>query len=161
MMPLAEIGSANLPKGPTSAEEKGWVRYESDEGCRYVGSGWSKSSSIDMSNNDFYVTSNADDYIEFNFIDDSIRFIRYTTIFSPIVEISIDRIVDNQVDLYNSSNEHKYVAYENTSLSFGLHTIKIRNTGNKNASSSSTNFYIDAFEVHRPLYIEDIRTYRL
>ena len=152
----AEIGSANLPKRPTSAEEKGWVRYESDEGCRYVGSGWGTNGETANSNKGAYETNTLDDYVEFNFIGGGIRFITRLNDVNGIVEISIDGNVVSNVDTYGARS-YQVVAYENTNLSFGKHTIKIRRTDNKNSSSGSYVLFVDAFEVHRPLYLEDIR----
>ncbi len=149
---------ASIPARPTSAEEKGWVRHESDEGCRYVGSGWTNTIGEMISNNKYYYTSAADDFVEKTFIGDGIRFISTLSGNGGIAEISIDGIVKTTVDLYKSgATEYKKVVYENTSLSMDAHTIKIRVTGNKNASAIGYNLWVDAFEVHRPLYLTDIR----
>ncbi|MBM7623636.1 hypothetical protein [Sporohalobacter salinus] len=148
---------STIPSRPSSSEEKGWVKVESDEGCRYVGSGWIGKENTPSSSGYRYESNTTDDYVEKTFVGDGIRLISGLKDSHGEVEISIDGTVVTTVDLYNLSTLYQQVIFEDTSLSFGKHTIKARVTGTKNASSSGTWVWIDAFEIHRPLFLTDTR----
>ena len=147
---------SSIPARPTSAEEKGWQRIESDEGCRYVGSGWVDAGGVYTSAGIGYRTGTANDYVEFDFIGDAIRVINRYHSNNGEVAISVDGSSETLIDLRQDGDD-KIVIYENTSLDFRKHTIKMRLT---NTYSGQTYNYMfsDAFEVHQPLHITDTRT---
>lgn len=156
--PMSQAATmASIPARPTSAEEKGWIRHENEFGCRYVGSGWRRYPFINKSAGKTMMTEKTDDYVEYSFLGNGIRIISEPNINRCIAEISIDEQVETILDLYNALRLEKAVVYENTNLSYGYHTIRIRNTGTKNADSAGYWLQVDAFEVYRPLYLQDVR----
>ncbi len=64
------------------------------------------------------------------------------------LEISIDGSVVGTVDTYSSSTVRQKSIYKNTELASGPHTIKLRATNTKNASSQRTKVEIDGFKVY-------------
>ena len=61
-------------------------------------------------------------------------------------EISVDGIVVDTIDCYNSSQLVNQMLYETAALTSGSHTLKVKCTGTKNASASSYQTIVDAFE---------------
>lgn len=152
------VTMSTIPSRPDFNEEKGWVRYEAEQYGEFSGSGWIADARPIYSGGKRFFTDTSDDYVEFAFIGDGIRFVTLYSDSHGIAEISIDGIVVTTVDTYNSVSWSQYVAYESTDLEFGEHVIKIRNTGSKNSSSSNYWIVIDAFEVYNPVFFfEDTR----
>lgn len=146
---------ASVPARPTSQEEKGWIRYESEEGSHYVGSGWEKIDAYPRSGGNHFITNVTDDFMGFNFIGDAIRLISRISSDQGIGEVYIDDIFEASIDFYNPSVANKIVVFEKTGLSFEKHNIRVECKGTTN--HTNTYISIDAFEVHRPLYLTDIR----
>ncbi|QKW17815.1 hypothetical protein HUT16_00940 [Kitasatospora sp. NA04385] len=67
-----------------------------------------------------------------------------------IAEISVDGGAPTQVDLYGPGKQFAQTVFEKTGLADGPHTVKIKVTGTKNASSADTYVVLDAFEVVTP-----------
>ena len=61
-------------------------------------------------------------------------------------EISVDNVVKATVDCYSSSAIYNAMLYETDLLAPGTHTLRVRVTGSKNASSSGAEIICDSFE---------------
>lgn len=63
------------------------------------------------------------------------------------IGVSIDNGLETVVDQYNATNLKQQSLFTRDGLTRGLHTIKLRVTGEKNAASSNTFCVHDAFKV--------------
>ncbi len=64
-----------------------------------------------------------------------------------IFEIYLDGAKVSTFDSYSPSATYQVVAYQNTALALGSHSIRMVNTGTKNVSSSGTYVHLDDFVV--------------
>ncbi|MEW2167338.1 glycoside hydrolase family 2 TIM barrel-domain containing protein [Streptomyces sp. NPDC007084] len=64
-----------------------------------------------------------------------------------IAEISVDGGTPVRVDLYAASKQFQQKVFERTGLAAGEHTVTVKATGDKNASSSDSYVVLDAFET--------------
>lgn len=77
---------------------------------------------------------------------------RYWAITEPsdgIAELSLDGTVIGTIDLYSAGVLASSVRFTQANVPLGLHRVKLRVTGTKNASSSGFACYADAIEVMR------------
>lgn len=87
------------------------------------------------------------DYIQYNFIGTGLNAYTVKFVSYGIIQIYIDGASQGTFDCYSSSAVYKYKIFSVSNLSYGSHTVKIVNTGTKNANSSDYNFGLDYFEV--------------
>jgi hypothetical protein len=149
LLPIAAVIKAD--------PDNGWIRYEDNEGVVYSGNWGSFSNAVDSGGtHNTNVTGTSSDYAEFSFIGNAIQWIGYKATDAGIVEVSLNGLTQGNIDCYNSSTIAN-VSMAKYLLPFGLNKIKLRNTMTKNASSSATNFVVDAFEVKNSMYVIDLR----
>lgn len=120
---------------------------DTDARITYVGT-WTDATFADASGGTARYADAADETASLTFTGNGIRWITISSSAQGIAEVFIDDVLVETVDLYTSSTtQWQYVGYENLNLEPGEHTIRIRVTGTKNASSSNTIVYVDAFDV--------------
>jgi hypothetical protein len=82
----------------------------------------------------------------FSFTGTGIKLISTPYKSRSIAKITLDGTVYN-VDQYSTTLLWQSVVFQKTDLAAGTHTIKIQCSGTKNSSSTSTNIFIDAFDI--------------
>ena len=94
-------------------------------------------------------SSTTNDYVTFTFTGTQIKWYSDPGTNGGIAAVSIDNGAETTVDLYSSASPRPWntVMYTSPALSNGTHTLKIRVTGTKNASSSDKWIFIDGVEV--------------
>ncbi|MBK8162858.1 MAG: hypothetical protein IPK65_06875 [Gammaproteobacteria bacterium] len=100
------------------------------------------------------VTSDRQATASLTFNGTGIRFYSHKGPGTGRFEIYIDDVYQTSWDGYATDEEYVALAYENTSLSQGEHTITVRNTSNKNELSAATYMNVDWFEVHQRRVID-------
>jgi hypothetical protein len=104
----------------------------------YTGT-WDHQTSTGPYDGTISVSNTANDYLEYTFTGDTVEYYTQKGPSAGIFDIYLDGVLQTSFDSYSSSHEYQVLAYENTSLTYGTHTLKIVVTGTKNASS--TNYY--------------------
>jgi polygalacturonase len=97
-----------------------------------------------------YSDSNANsDCAEFGFNGTSIKWIGTKADDKGKVEVYIDGVLDAVIDCYSPTPRFQAELYSKSSLSNGLHTIKLQEANKKHPSSSGHGFTVDAFAFTR------------
>ncbi|OCT15030.1 hypothetical protein A8709_12995 [Paenibacillus pectinilyticus] len=110
----------------------------------YAGTGWSYSAApVGNYQGDNHVSGTADDSLTFRFIGTKARLYGVTAATYGIAAVSIDGGADINVDTYSASRVESALLYTTPNLTNQLHTVKVRVTGQKNASSSGYTIAID------------------
>ncbi|MEU0091303.1 glycoside hydrolase family 43 protein [Kribbella sp. NPDC006257] len=150
--PLAAGATQTLPSGdPGSANY--WIN-DTDTGTglnqvEYAGS-WSSGSGCGnqcfWGNDHWSGQTNASATIRFTGTKVALLSVRDTG--NGIAAISIDGGPEQRADYYSSIRVGEQLNYVSPTLSAGPHTLKVRVTGDKNPSSSSTVISLDRIEVY-------------
>lgn len=90
------------------------------------------------------------DYFELKFNGTEIRWFTERRNTHGIAAVSIDGGAETNVDLYNATQTQQIKVWTSGALSAGEHTIKIRVTGTKNASSSGYYVTHDYLKIYNP-----------
>jgi|GEM_PF-592835 len=111
--------------------------------------------------NDTHYNDGVNKHVNFKFNGNGVKIYGVREASAGVAGISIDNGAETNVDLYAKSRTDNTLIYESDVLQDGEHTVKIRITGNKNASSSGTWLSIDrsvalknytgAIEVQKPV----------
>ena len=121
-------------------------KYEDNNSAiNYVGNWLTDSSSNYSANNQKYSTTSGN-YFEFTFEGTGFNWALTSTSNRGIAKVTIDGISQN-VDTYSASPVHKKVILSKTDLSYGIHTVRIEVTNNKNSKSSNIVQSIDFIEI--------------
>lgn len=111
---------------------------------RYEGSGWQYGpAGAGSHESDNHYSANAGDYAVFTFIGTGIALHGAKGPENGIVAISVDGGAELEVDTYSSAREENALLYTAPVLANGIHTLKIRVTGQKNASSTGAGVFVD------------------
>jgi len=137
----------------------------------YQGSGWASCTGCAgevppfwyQSTLDYTATTNS--YVEFTFNGTRIQWFTEKKSTHGIVEVSLDGVVVDTVDLYSAAQSLQTLVFdtedaddpdnEEGPLVQEVHTIKLRCTGTKNASSSNFFLITDYFKVFNPEDVPD------
>jgi hypothetical protein len=128
---------------------------DTNSSIAYFGYGWrglSNSTNI-FYNNTYHQSSTANDYFTYTFIGTGINCYFTEGKDKGTFQVLIDGEDKGTIDTYTGTgtgtgqNNFQVLAYTNTSLALGSHTIKILVTGNKNGSSTSSLIEFDYFQV--------------
>lgn len=84
-------------------------------------------------------------YYSYTAVTSGFRLYAYKYANCGIVEIFVDDVSMGTVDLYNATPLYQELVYEVDGLSAASHTIKVVNTGTKNASSTDYYGFLDYF----------------
>ncbi|NQX68309.1 glycoside hydrolase family 9 protein [Paenibacillus alba] len=119
---------------------------------QYVGNGWiydtAPAGSYQLDN---HYSSNANDTASFPFIGTLVNVYGAKDPSGGIAAISIDGGTELNVDTYASTRQDNVLLYTSPQLSKGIHTAKVRVTGQKQASSTGTRISVD--RVRATLYV--------
>lgn len=96
-----------------------------------------------------YVSATTNDYAEWIYFGYGFRIWSWLRPDLGIVEISLDGAVLGTVDCYNAVQVNSAPIFTDQNVSLGLHRVKLRCTGTKNAASSAFFVTADAIEVMR------------
>ncbi len=154
---LVKLSDKNGDKISYSSEDKSILcvlpnlvlkpgKYEDNNSAiNYVGNWLTDSSSNYSANNQKYSTTSGN-YFEFTFEGTGFNWALTSTSNRGIAKVTIDGISQN-IDTYSASPVHKKVILSKTNLSYGIHTVRIEVTNNKNSKSSNIVQSIDFIEV--------------
>ncbi|SDX37958.1 chitobiase/beta-hexosaminidase C-terminal domain-containing protein [Paenibacillus sp. CF384] len=123
----------NLP-GTTTVNDT--VTGTGQNQFEYVGS-WGSGASTGAYMNDEHYSGNTNDYYQFDFTGTKVEVYAQKYSSSGIAAVSIDGGAETNIDLYNPTLLLNTLIYTSPTLTSGTHTVKLRVTGTKNASSSS------------------------
>jgi Fibronectin type III domain len=113
----------------------------------YSGS-WTRSSVSGASGGFVNQSASTGDEATFTFTGTSVALVTTTAPDRGIVAVSLDGAAENMVDLYAPTKVAKSVVWApDSALSSGTHTVVIRVTGTRDASSTKTRIDLDAFLV--------------
>ena len=118
---------------------------ENNSKIKYTGS-WTTASESNSSGKNVKYTNVLNSSLKFNFTGTGIKIIAPTSADKGIAEVTIDGTTYN-VDMYSLSYKSQNVVFEKKNLKKGTHTISVKYTGMKNASSNGKLISIDAFDI--------------
>ena len=95
----------------------------------------------------FIESPNGTETATLTFVGTGIEVITCTNADRGKFEVSIDEVVQGEVDTYSQTTKRQQVIYSKEDLEYGKHTIKVRATNTKSSSSSRTKVELDAFKV--------------
>ena len=134
----------------TSLEAVGSGVYENtDAGISYSGSWTTSASASDSKASSAQLAGTG--FAQLSFKETSFSWMARTGDHLGIANVWIDGKQVATVDLYTPKNAFKKVVYVSPTLSFGVHTVRIERSGNKNAASSGRTINLDK------LYVNDTR----
>ena len=120
----------------------------------YVGSGWSHCTNCNQSNPvvTYYNASHSgdsttNDYVTIAFKGTKIAYYGVTAPWMGLAAVSIDGGTAVSVNLYSAAKTGNVLVWTSPALPYGAHTLKIRNTGTKNASSTGTTLSLDRVNI--------------
>jgi hypothetical protein len=113
---------------------------------KYTGS-WQSVIQADSLNGDNHFSSTTNDSYEVEFYGDRVRLFGTKGQQNGIAAISIDGGPEILTDLYSSATAANSVLFQSNTLSHGYHKIRVRVTGQKNASSTGNGVAIDKLEI--------------
>jgi hypothetical protein len=116
-----------------------------DNQFEYAGSGWLYGSDPRCNAGDNHWSGTAGDYVQIRFNGTNIKYHGAMDTCHGILAWSIDGGAETTVDCYSSTRQDDVVLVDSGTLSSGQHTLKVRVTGMKNASSS--NYYVTTDRV--------------
>ncbi|HEX3044480.1 MAG TPA: hypothetical protein VHY08_06980, partial [Bacillota bacterium] len=108
---------------------------------------WSYGSQTGAYNNDNHWSSVTNAYYQVRFNGTQIKIYAAKASNHGIAAVSIDGGAETNVDFYASSRQEQALVYTSPSLAVGAHTLKVRVTGTKNASSSSYPIPADRVDI--------------
>ena len=103
----------------------------------FVG-GWQTSTGIGRYNSDDHYALTTNDYYNIRFYGQRVKLYTSKASHHGIMAVSIDGGTETNVDLYSAIRADNTLVYTTAVLTPGQHTIKVRVTGTKNASSTGT-----------------------
>jgi len=117
---------------------------------KYTGSTWTNA--VNTSDSYFNRTcshsNTSNNYATLSFVGNKVELYTSKASHHGIAAVSIDNGTEILVDLYSATRQDFVMAFSSVSLTEGNHTIKIRVTGTKAASSSGTYVVIDYLKVY-------------
>lgn len=122
---------------------------ENDANIAYVGT-WAVSTSGAVSGGSFRTSTATGATATFSFNGTHIGWVTAKCPGCGIAEVRVDGVLEATVDLFNASVQAKQVQFAKSAISNGPHTIEIRVTGNKNASSAGVRVDLDAMAFLDP-----------
>ena len=96
------------------------------------------------------VTEKAGASVTFKFRGTSVSWSGYSGPDAGIALVSVDGGAPREVDTYSSEIKVQQVVFTSAELADTPHTLTIQATGRKNAASSATKIFVDAFDVTTP-----------
>jgi subtilisin family serine protease len=120
---------------------------ESDSTIKYNGT-WGSASSTNYSGNSLKYSREAGASVEYNFKGSGISLISMTGSNYGLVDIYIDGVYFNQKNLNSSTSLYQKTVLDVKNLTFGDHTIKIVNKGEKLNGTTGSWINIDALEIN-------------
>ena len=145
-------GGESANSSQVSATPVGWTSINDattgigQNQFNFVGIGWTHEtqSTSYMGDDTYSLVTN--DYCTVAFTGTQCRaYIGWKDPASGKVAVSIDGGAETTIDLYSSTQQNQVLIYTSAVLTSGSHTLKMRVTGTKNASS--TNTYVDCDRV--------------
>ena len=115
--------------------------------CNFVGTWGFNSPQSGSFFNDLHYSTTANAYVEVQFNGTRVDFYGRKSPTQGIGAFSIDDGPETLVDFYSTSYLDRQLIWSATSLPAGPHTLKMRVTGTKNASSSGTTVSCDRVDV--------------
>ena len=134
----------------TTLEAVGSGVYENtDAGLSYSGSWTTSESDSDSKGSSTLLAGTG--WVQLSFKETSFSWIARTGDYLGIANVWIDGQQVATVDLYSPDPGYRSVVYVSPTLSYGVHTVRIERSGNKNAASSGRSINLDK------LYVNDTR----
>lgn len=118
------------------------------EGQFHYSGTWASSTDAACYEGDNYWSNTPDSYLSFKFNGTSVKYYGTKAGNIGIAAFSIDNGQEQMVDLYQANKEDQKLVYESEILKPGVHELKVRVTGNKNAASSDCCVVADKIEVY-------------
>jgi alpha-L-fucosidase 2 len=118
---------------------------DADPSIAYNGSWTAEAGNSGLLNGTQHYTNTTNNYVQFTFTGTQISWLGSKWTSRGIADVYLDGAKVATVDQYSTANVRQQVLYVNTGLANGTHTIKIVNTGTKNAGSSEAKIDVDAF----------------
>lgn len=116
---------------------------------------WSSGSSSAASGGAYRYSTSSGATATHTFYGTGIAWIAYKSTSSGIAKVYIDGTYQKDVDLYGTT-DYQQIAYINSGLSLGTHTIRVVVSGKKNGYSSGYRVNVDAFDVIAPEATEPV-----
>ncbi|MZQ85324.1 hypothetical protein GQF01_24715 [Paenibacillus sp. 5J-6] len=111
-------------------------------------SGWDYSLEQNAFSSDNHYSNITNSTVTITFIGTKVRLYGAKNSNQGIAAISVDNGPETMVDMYSLSRMDQFLLFESANLSTSQeHTLKIRVTGNKNASASNTYLSIDRVDI--------------
>ena len=110
---------------------------------------WAQSNDVNCYEGNNYWSNSVDAYLLFKFTGTSLKYYSTKAGNIGIAAFSIDGGEDQMVDLYQANKEDQALVYEAVGLEPGMHELKVRVTGEKNAAASDCCIVADKIEVFR------------
>jgi hypothetical protein len=93
------------------------------------------------------IDSTTNDFVTLSFTGTQIKFYTGERSNRGIAAVSIDGGPETNVDMYSATDAGDVLVFTSPVLSAGTHTLKVRNTGTHDASSSGTVICIDRVDI--------------
>lgn len=130
----------------TASSAKVGIHNDDSPYITYTGASWQASSSSQDRSGSALFTTRAGS-ASFTFEGTGVRWLSRLAPTAGINSVFVDGVQQQLVDRYDPTTKYQQVAFEATDLAFGLHTIRLEWTGQRNPQSGGDNLLIDAFEV--------------
>ncbi len=131
-----------------------YIANDDDKGSgelqfEYVGENWGYTKDTACYAGDNHWSETADEYMVFRFTGTSLKYYATKAPNHGIGAFSIDDGEEQLVDFYQQNRESQMLIYETGDLKYGEHVLKVRVTGEKNASALNDAFVtVDKIVVH-------------
>jgi mannan endo-1,4-beta-mannosidase len=143
----AILGSPTTPPSPPPPPPPpGTAGSQNDSVFGYTGT-WQSSTGTGKYQDDDHYSSTAGSYYTYQFSGTQVKLYGAVASHHGIAAVSIDGGAETNIDFYNANRAEQQLLYTSPVLSNGTHTIKVRVTGNKNASSSDLVVTADRIDV--------------
>ena len=117
---------------------------------KLTGSGWFLQNPQTLSlAGSSYTSPTTNDFAEWEYFGYGFRVWALKAASRGIAEVSLDGVVLGTYDQYSAANLNSAPLWTQLNVALGMHRVKLRVTGTKNASSSAFNIDVDAIEVMR------------
>lgn len=111
---------------------------------RYAGSGWQYGAAPAGSyQGDQHASQTTDDTLELRFVGTQVRWYGAKDPVHGIAAVSVDGGAELSIDAYAATRQDNALLYASPALPVGVHTLKVRVTGQKNAASAGTRVAVD------------------
>ena len=117
-----------------------------DPSISYVGSGWHHDPMDNAYNGTFSYSNVKGDSAEFVFEGDNIAIVTSREQNRGVCEVFIDGVSEGKIDLYSSRIRRQEKVFFKE-LEYGVHTVKVTVTGEKNKYAADCYVEIDAFDI--------------